>query len=145
MRQLYCKALHGIEDAKEKYLVAYNNGVCVAPPSKSHASQLHVFGRHRHSKKGGHSLWTHSLSCDSPHLLSSDLVLAGQNAHSIRRQSYPEPSLFMLIWQCRKWEYASSGICHLKAYSHWDKILKGMAKLKPSLSREMDTTKMKKP
>ena len=65
----------------------YNNGVRIAPPSKSHALQLHLFGQYQHSKKGGHSLWTHFLSYEpSPRLLSSDLVLAGQNAHTIRRQ-----------------------------------------------------------
>jgi hypothetical protein len=59
-----------------------------------------------------------------------DCVSTGWNAYSVRRQSYPEPSLFTLIRQCRKWEHASVGISRPKAYSRRDEILKGMAKLK---------------
>jgi hypothetical protein len=66
----------------------------------------------------------------------------GSTAYSSRRQSCPEPSLCLLIWQCRKHEHASSRITRPKAYSHRDEILKGIAKLK---SKEMGTKKVKKP
>jgi hypothetical protein len=66
----------------------------------------------------------------------------GQTAYSARRQSYPEPSLYSLIWQCRERERASSRITRPKAYSRRDEILRKMAKLK---SVEMDIVEVKKP
>jgi hypothetical protein len=66
----------------------------------------------------------------------------GRIAYSARRQSYPEPSLSLLIRQYRECEHTSSGITCPKAYSRRDKILRGMAKLK---SQEMGTVEVKKP
>jgi hypothetical protein len=63
-------------------------------------------------------------------LTTKDFVSTGWNAYSVQRQSYPEPSLFMLIRQCRERERASARISRPKAYSHRNEILKGMAKLK---------------
>jgi hypothetical protein len=59
-----------------------------------------------------------------------DCVSSGRNAYSVRRQSYPELSLFTLIRQCRERERASAGVSRPKAYSYQDEILKGIAKLK---------------
>jgi hypothetical protein len=68
--------------------------------------------------------------------------LVGRTAYSDRRQSYVEPSLCLLIRQCRERERASSRITRPKAYSRRDEILRGMVKLK---SREIGTVEVKKP
>ena len=75
-------------------------------------------------------------------LLTRGCVSSGQNAYSVRRQSYPEPSLFTLIWQSREQECASARVSRPNAYSHQDKILKGIAKLK---SRKMDSIGVNQP
>ena len=77
----------------------------------------------------------------SPGYSSRHLLSVGPTIYSSRRQSYPESSLYLLIWQCRECERASSGISHPKAYSHRDKILRGIAKLK---SKEMGIEEVKK-
>jgi hypothetical protein len=94
-RQLYCKAaLCGTDKV---------NGVSVGPPSKSHESHSHVSRRRSHAEMGGRPIRTQSLSWQpSPPLSSGDLVSMGQNAHTIRRQSYPEPSLFLLNRRSRE-------------------------------------------
>jgi hypothetical protein len=66
----------------------------------------------------------------------------GRTAYSDRRQSYPEPSLCLLIRQCREREHTSSGITRPKAYSCRDEILREMAKLK---SGEIGIVEVKKP
>jgi hypothetical protein len=96
-RQLYCKAALCSTDKV--------NGVSVGPPSKSRTSHFHVSRRRSHGEKGGCPVRTQSLSWQpSPPLSSGDLVLVGQNAHAIRRQSYPEPSLFSLSRRSRERE-----------------------------------------
>jgi hypothetical protein len=99
--------------------------------------------RPRHLDKEGRLLRTESLSNQhSPRCSSRELLSVGPTAYSSRRQSYPEPSLCLLIRQCRERESKSSGITRPKAYSRRDEILRGIAKLK---SKEMDTKEVKKP
>ena len=55
---------------------------------------------------------------------------SGWNAYFVCCQSYPEPWMFMLIWQSREQERASVGISRPKAYLCQDKILKRITMLK---------------
>jgi hypothetical protein len=62
--------------------------------------------------------------------------------HTIRHQSYPELSLFLLSWRSREWEQVSPGTSWPMPYSRRDEIMRGMAKLK---ARETDSVESKKP
>jgi hypothetical protein len=111
--------------------VLNDNEVRVQPTTKLRELLLHGSGRHQLPEKRGRFLRTQSLSSQpSLQLMTRDCVSTGRNAYSVRRQSYPEPSLFMLIRQCRERERASARVSRPKAYSRRDEILKGMAKLK---------------
>jgi hypothetical protein len=136
-RQLYCKATLCSTDKV--------NGVSVGPPSKSRASHSHVSRRRSHGEKGECLVRTQSLSWQpSPPLSSGNLVLVGQNAHAIKGQSYPEPSLFLLSRRSREQEQeqVSTGTSWPMPYSRRDEIMKGMAKLK---AWEMGSVELKKP
>jgi hypothetical protein len=100
-RQLYCKAaLCGTNNV---------NGVTMGPPSKSRALHSHVSRRHSHAENGGRPIRTQSLPWQpSPPLSLGDLVSVGRNAHAIRRQSYPEPSLFLLSQRSKEREQVST-------------------------------------
>jgi hypothetical protein len=134
-RQLYCKAtLCGMENV---------NGVSMGPPSKSRTSHSHISRRRSHAEMEGRPIRTQSLSWQpSPPLSSGDLVSVDRNAHAIRCQSYPKPSLFLLSQRSREWEQVSTGTSWLMSYSRRNEIMRGMAKLK---SREMDSVESKKP
>jgi hypothetical protein len=131
-RQLYSKLpICSIEEAKETDPVHYDNEVRIQPATKLRESLSYGFGRHQLPEKRGRLLQTKSLTSQpSLQLSTRDCVSTGRNAYSVRYQSYPEPSLFTLIRQCRERERASAGVSCPKAYSHRDEILKGMAKLK---------------
>jgi hypothetical protein len=103
--------------------------------SKSHAAM--PFG---HLDKEDQLLRIQSLSCH-PYLRysSRELLPAGRTAYFARHQSYPKPSLSLLIWQCRERERTS--FRRPKAYSHRDEILRWMAKLK---SQEMGIEEVNK-
>jgi hypothetical protein len=127
-RQLYCKAALCSTDKV--------NGVSVGPPSKSHVSHSYVSRRRSHAEMGGCLVRTQSLSWQpSPPLSSGDLVSMGRNAHAIKRQSYPEPSLFLLSRRSREREQVFTRTSWPMPYSSSDEIMKGMAKLK---AREME-------
>jgi hypothetical protein len=118
-RQLYSKPpICSTEEAKEIDPVHYDNEVRVQPATKLRESLSHGSGRHQLPEKRGCLLWTQLLTSQPPlQLTTRDSVSTGRNAYSVWRQSYPEPSLFTLIWQCRERERAFAGISHLKAYS----------------------------
>jgi hypothetical protein len=119
------------------------NGVSVGPPSKFRTSHSHVSRQCSHAEKGGRPVWTQSLSWQpSPPLSLGDLVSRGRNAHTSKRQSYPEPSLFSLSRRSREREQVSSGTSWLMPYSRCDEIMREMAKLK---SREIGSVELKKP
>ena len=134
-RQLYCKAA----------LCSTNkvNGVSMKPPLKSHASQSHVSRQRSHREKGGCPSRIQSFSWQpSPTVSLSNLVAMGQNAHAIKRQSYPETSLYRLSQRTREWEQVSIGTFWPVPYFRRKEIMRGMAKLK---AREMDSVESKKP
>jgi hypothetical protein len=141
-RQLYCKAtLCSTDNINAKDSVHYN--ISMGPPSKSCASHSHVPQRHSHVEKGGRLVRTQSLSWQPlPPLSSSDLVSMGRNAHAIKCQVYPEPSLFSLSQRSREREQVSAGISWPMPYSRRVEIMRGMAKLK---AREMGNVELKKP
>jgi hypothetical protein len=116
--QLYSKPpVCNTEEAKETDPVHYDNEVCVQPATKLYESLLHGSGRHQLPEKRGRLLRTQSLIRQpSLQLSTRDCVSMGRNSYSVRRQSYPEPSLFTLIWQYRKHEHASVGVSRPKAY-----------------------------
>jgi hypothetical protein len=131
-RQLYSKPpVCSTEEAKEIDLVHYDKEVWVQPATKLLESLSHGSGRHQLPEERGRLHRTQSLTRQpSLQLSTRDCISSGRNAYSVRRQSYPKPSLFMLIRQCREWERASAGVSCPKAYSRRDEILKGIAKLK---------------
>jgi hypothetical protein len=138
-RQLCCKASLNKDEAKEKDHVHYSVNVPVERGLVSPASQSQTAIRPRCLDKEGRLLRTQFLSNQhSPRYLSRELLSVGP----FRHQSYLEPSLYLLIRQCREHERASSGITRPKAYSRRDEILRGIAKLK---SKEMGTEEVKKP
>jgi hypothetical protein len=142
-RQLYCKASLNMDEAKENDHVHYSVNNPVERGLVSPASQSQAAVRPRCLDKEGQLLRTQSLSNQqSPGYSSRELLSVGLIAYSCRRQSYPEPSLCLLIRQCRERERASIGITCPKAYSRRDEILRGIAKLK---SKEMGTKEVKKP
>jgi hypothetical protein len=142
-RQLYCKASLDMDEAKEKDHVHYGINIPVERGLLSPTSQSQAAVRPRRLDKESRLLQTQSLSNQQSLGYSSrELLSVGPTAYSSRRQSYPEPSLCSLIWQCRERERASSGITRPKAYSRRDEILRGIAKLK---SKEMGTKEVKKP
>jgi hypothetical protein len=111
--------------------VHYDKEIRVQPATKLLESLSHGSGRHQLPEEQRRLLRTQLLTRQpSLQLTSSDCLSSGQNAYSIRPQSYSEPSLFTLIRQCRERECASAGVSRPKAYSCWDEILKGIAKLK---------------
>ena len=131
-RQLYSKPLvYSIEDAKEIDPVHYDKEVQVQPTTKLLESLSHRSGQHQLPEERGCLLRTQSLTRQpSLQLLTRDCISSGWNAYFVRRQSYLEPSIFMLIWQSRERECASAGVSCPKAYSHQDEILNGIAELK---------------
>jgi hypothetical protein len=131
-RQLYSKPpVCSTEEAKETDPVHYDKEVQAQPATKLLKSLLHGSSRHQLPEERGRLLQTQSLTRQpSLQLSTRDCVSSGRNAYSIRHQSYPKPSLFMLIRQCREREPASTGVSRPKAYSRRDEILKGIAKLK---------------
>ena len=134
-RQLYCKAALCSTDKV--------NGVSVGSPLKSRALHSHISRRRSHIEKGGCLVHTQSLSWQpSPTVSSGSLVSMGQNAHAIRHQSYPEPSLYPLSWQSREQEQVSTRTSWPMPYSCRDEIMRGMAKLK---AQEMGSIESKKP
>ena len=142
-RQFYCKASFDKDEAKEKDHVHCSVSVPVERKLVSSASQSYAAVRARHLDKERRLLRTQSLSNQrSLDYASRYLLSVGPTAYSSRRQSYPEPSLCLLVRQCREREHASSRISHPKAYSHRDKILRGIAKLK---SKEMGIQEVKEP
>jgi hypothetical protein len=99
--------------------------------------------RLRRLDKEGRLLWIQSLlNLRSLGYSLRELLSVGLTAYSSRCQSYPEPSLCLLIRQCRERECASAGITRPKACSSRDEILRGITKLK---SKEMGTKEVKKP
>jgi hypothetical protein len=115
----------------------------MGPPSKSRTSHSHVSRRRSHAEMGGRLVRTQSLSWQpSPLLSSGNLVSVGRNAHAIKHQSYLEPSLFLLSRRSREWEQVSTGTSWPMSYSHRDKIMRGMTKLK---AWEMGSVESKKP
>ena len=142
-KQLYYKASLDKDEAKEKDHVHYSVSTPVERKLVSSTLQSQAAVRAQRLDKERQFLWTQSLSNQySPGYLSRHLLSVGPIAYSSRRQSYPKPSLCLFIWQCRKRERASSGISHPMAYSHRDKILRGITKLK---SKEMGIEEVKKP
>ena len=117
-RQLYYKAV----------LCSTNkvNGVSVGLPLESYTSHSHVSQWHSHGEKGGCLVRTQYLSWQpSPTVSLDDLVLVGRNAHAIRRQSYPEPSLYPLSQRSREQEQVSTGTSWPIPYSRRDEIMRG--------------------
>jgi hypothetical protein len=111
--------------------VHYDKEVRVQPATKLLESLSHGSGRHQLLEERRRLLRTQSLTKQpSLQLTMRNCLSSGQNAYSVCPQSYPEPSLFTLIRQCKKWERASAGVSRPKAYSRGDEILKGIAKLK---------------
>jgi hypothetical protein len=111
--------------------VHYDREVRLQPTTKLLESLSHGSSQHQLPEERGLLLWTQSLTRQpSLQLSTRDCVSSGRNAYSVRRQSYPEPSLFTLIRQCKEWERTSARVSRPKAYSRWDEILKGIAKLK---------------
>ena len=142
-RQLYSKASIDKDEANEKDHVHYKISVPKERKLVSSVPQSEAAVQPRRLDKEGRLLRTQSLlNQRSPRLSSRHLLSVGPIAYSSKRQSYPKPSLFSLIRQCRERERASSGINHPKAYSCRDEILKGIAKLK---SKEMGIEEAKKP
>jgi hypothetical protein len=130
-------------EAKENDHVHHSVNIPIERGLVSPALQSQAAVRPRCLDEEGQLLRTQSLSNQrSLGYLSRELLSVGPTAYSSRRQSYPEPSLCSLIRQCKEHERASTGITRLKAYSHRDKILRGITKLK---SKEMGTKEVKKP
>jgi hypothetical protein len=131
-RQLYTKPpVCSTEEAKETDPVHYDKEVWIQPATKLLESLSHGSSRHQLPEERCRLLRTQSLIRQpSLQLSTRDCISLGWNAYSVRGQSYPESSLFLLIRQCRERERASTGVSHPKAYSHRDEILKGIAKLK---------------
>jgi hypothetical protein len=130
-------------EAKETDPVHYDKEVRVQPATKLLESLSHGSGQHQLLEERGRLLQTQSLTRQpSLQLSTRDCISSGQNAYSVRCQSYPELSLFTLIRQCREREHASAGVSHPKAYSRRDEILKGIAKLK---SGKMDSVGVNMP
>ena len=118
-RQLYSKPpKYNVEDAKEIDPMHFDKEVRVHPASKLLESLSHGPSRHQLPEKRGRLHRTQSLTRQPFLQLSTrGCVSSSRNAYSVRRQSYPEPSLFMLIWQSKEWERAAVGVSHPKAYS----------------------------
>jgi hypothetical protein len=98
-RQLYCKAsLCDKEEAKEKDPIHYSVKVPGDPGLVSLASQSQAAMRLRRLDKEGQLLQTQSLSSQPyPRYSSRELLLVDRTAYSDRHQSYPKPSLCLLI------------------------------------------------
>lgn len=137
-RVLYSKHPEcSVEDAKEIGPLDSDKEVRVEPASKRLESLSHGPDRHEFPDGRGRFRRTQSLTRQPSQQLSTrGCVSSGRNAYSVRRQSYPEPSLFTLIRQSRERDRASSGVSRPNPYSRRDEIMRGIAKLK---SGKLDT------
>ena len=110
-RQLYYKASLDKDEAKEKDHIHYNVNIHIEREVVSPTSQSQAAVRPGRLDKESRLLWTQSLSnqCSLGYSLR-ELQFVGLIAYSYRHQSYLEPSLCLLIWQCREHEHASPGI-----------------------------------